>query len=65
YYQARFLILLDSNGTLSGIEQVVFDQLLAGEKKKVELAIFNNRSAITSVSVRPDINIFDAKSYIK
>ena len=65
YYQARFLILLDSNGNLSGVEQVVFDQFSAGEKKKVEMAIFNNHSVITSVSVRPDINIFDAGAYVK
>lgn len=65
YYQPRFLILLDSNGSLSGIEQVVFDQFLAGEKKKVELAIFNNRLVITSVSISPDINVFDAKAYIR
>lgn len=65
YYQARFLILLDSNGSLSGIEQVVFDGFLAGEKKQVQMFLSSSYSAITSVSVRPDINIFDAKAYIQ
>ncbi len=65
YYQPRFLVLLDSNGSLAGIEQVVFDQFLSGEKKQVELILLESHSSITSVRVKPDINIFDPKAYIR
>lgn len=65
YYESRFLILLDSSGSLSGVEQVVFDKFLSGEEKKVELVLGGGYPSITSVSVRPDINIFDAKAFIK
>lgn len=65
YYQPRFMILLDSNGNISGAEQVVFDGFLAGEKKSVTMFLSGSHPAITSVSIRPDINIFDAKAYIK
>lgn len=65
YYQPRFMILLDSNGNVSGVEQAVFGEFLAGEKKSVTMFLLGSHSAITSVSVRPDINIFDAKAYIR
>lgn len=63
YYEPRFLILLDSNGNVSGVEQVVFSQLITGEKKQVELALSNSHLSVTSINVRPDINIFDAKAF--
>lgn len=65
YYQPRFVILLDSGGRVSGIEQVFFNEFLAGEKKTVEIVLSGSYPSITSISVRPDINIFDAKAYIK
>lgn len=65
YYEPRFLILLDSGGKLSGVEQVVFSQFLTGEEKKVELAFSDSRLSISSINIRPDINIFDAKTFIK
>lgn len=65
YYEPRFLILLDSSGRLSGVEQVVFEQFLSSEKKRVELVLLGSHPSITSVSVRSDINIFGAEAFIK
>lgn len=65
YYEPHFLILLDSSGRLSGVEQVFFEQFLSGEKKKVELVLLGSHPFITSISIKPDINIFDAEAFIK
>lgn len=64
YYEPRFLILLESGGNLVGLEQVVFNQFLAGEKKNIDLRLFNQNVFPSNIRVVPDINIFDPRAYI-
>lgn len=65
YFEPRFIILLLSNGEPVGAEQVFFNNLLAGEKKLVDLRLLNQNVFASEIKVIADINIFDPGVYIK
>lgn len=67
YAEPRFLILLVSEGGYLGIEQIVFDQLLAGEQKMVDLRLSGQMNSVVAhmSQIYPDISIFDPRAYFK
>lgn len=70
YFEPRFIILMtvwNQWNDLIGVESLIFDKFLSGEKKYVELHLLNqilNRNVRDAdFKVVPDINIFNPEAY--
>jgi hypothetical protein len=64
FWQTRFIILLFRGDKLLGIESVSLDKFKAGERRRVEINLFDRSGGITKVEIIPDINILDFDNYM-
>ncbi len=64
YYEPRFLVIFEAGGGLAGVEQVVFEQLAAGEQQSVDLRLFGANVSPSQIRLQPEINIFDPQAFL-
>lgn len=65
YRDPGFTVLLLSGTSIAGISSIYTDQLLAGEKKTLEVTWFTRLPRVTTIQVIPEINILDQSVYLK
>jgi hypothetical protein len=64
YLDTLTLTVLGMRGSsLVGVSQVVMSDFAGGERRPVSVTWFHNLGAVTSVTVDPYVNVFDAQSF--
>ncbi len=63
YYEPRFFIMLMRGSSVVGINRTSVSEFESGEMIDVSVNWFGTLPSVTSVEIRPEINIFDLDSY--
>lgn len=65
YVSVPFFVTLLSGNRVVGVNRVVISRLRAGETRQVEASWFNDLPNVTRVEVKPEVNLFDDRVYLK
>lgn len=65
YVSVPFFVTLLSGNRVVGVNRVVISQLRAGDTRQVEASWFNDLPNVTRVEVKPEVNLFDERAYLK
>lgn len=65
YWLVNNMILFKSGSEIIAINVVALDELRRGQRRMVDLRIFDNLSGTVSAEVKPDIDIFDETNFIE
>lgn len=65
YREARFIIVLFSNGRIIGANKYIFDNFLSGDKKEVKVTWLGRLDNVDEIYIAPDINILNNDIYLK
>lgn len=65
YVSVPFFITLLSGSRVVGVNRIVISNLRAGETRQVEASWFNDLPNVTRVEVKPEVNLFDDRVYLK
>ncbi len=63
YYEPRFFIMLMRGSSVVGINRTSISEFESGEMVDMSVNWFGTLPSVTSVEIRPEINIFDIDSY--
>jgi hypothetical protein len=65
YNNFNLLILLNSGGALTAVNQIAAGTLLSNQTKKYDVNFFQQLPKEISVEIVPDVNILDERSFLK
>lgn len=64
YHAVAFSVALISGGRVVGVNTVTISDVRAGETRLVAATWFSDLPSVSKVEVHPEVNIFDARSYL-
>lgn len=65
YTNVNFLILLKAGEQVAAVNQISSGPILSGQSRVFEANFFQSLPTITSITVIPEINILDSRSFLK